>query len=334
VQFLQEIENAALRSRELTGQLLAFSRKQIIAPKTVDLNAHLQATSKTLMRLIGEDIELRFIPAEGLWYTRIDPLQVDQIIMNLAVNARDAMPKGGTLTIGTSNVHLDEEQCSRYADCLPGSYVQLAVSDSGNGMDRDTLSHIFEPFFTTKEFGKGTGLGLATIYGIVKQNSGFISVASEKARGSTFTIYLPRTDSEHAGPEAAAPAPEVSGSGTILLVEDDATVRGLVSQLLESLGYTVLPAESPSQALSLCGEADRSIDLLMTDVVMPRMNGKELMERVTKIRPGIKVLFMSGYTASVIATHGVLDDGLYFIQKPFGIDTLAAKVREALTGGS
>jgi PAS domain S-box-containing protein len=328
--YLREIERAAMRSRDLTRQLLAFSRKQVITPRIVNLNDLVASTQKTLPRLIGEDVELRFIPTTGLWNIKIDPLQVDQIIMNLAVNARDAMPNGGTLTVETANVHLDEEYCRRHAGFLPGSYVLLTVSDTGIGMDKEVLAHLFEPFFTTKEFGKGTGLGLATVYGIVKQNNGFINVYSEAGQGTAVKIYLPRAAEETALTEAPAPASAPSGAGTILLVEDDAMVREFTTQLLKTLGYSVLAADSPAHALSLCQREDTPIDLLMTDVVMPGMNGKELMRKVEAIRPGIRVLFMSGYTANVIAHHGVLDKGIRFIQKPFTLDDLARKVREAM----
>ncbi|NTW59592.1 MAG: response regulator, partial [Nitrospirae bacterium] len=336
MQFLQEIEHAAIRSRDLTSQLLAFSRKQVVAPRTVNLIRLIESVQKSLTRMIGEDIELRVIPAEGLWSVKIDPMQVDQIIMNLAINARDAMPNGGSLTIETANVQLDEAYCRQHAGFRPGSFVLLTVSDNGNGMSKEILSHVFEPFFTTKEFGKGTGLGLATVYGIVKQNDGFISVYSEVGQGTTFRIYLPRAVDEKALPEALSPAaaPALSGAGTVVLVEDDAMVRELTLLLLKTLGYSVLVANSPAHALSLCERKDIPIDLLMTDVVMPGMNGKELLRRANAIRPGIRVLFMSGYTANVIAHHGVLDDGIKFIQKPFSIADLAQKVQDAIRGGS
>jgi len=336
MQFLQEIEHAAIRSRDLTSQLLAFSRKQVVAPRTVNLIRLIESVQKSLTRMIGEDIELRVIPAEGLWNVKIDPMQVDQIIMNLAINARDAMPNGGSLTIETANVQLDEAYCRQHAGFRPGSFVLLTVNDNGNGMSKEILSHVFEPFFTTKEFGKGTGLGLATVYGIVKQNDGFINVYSEVGQGTTFKIYLPRAVDEKALPEALTPgaAPALSGAGTIVLVEDDAMVRELTLLLLKTLGYSVLVANSPAHALSLCERKDIPIDLLMTDVVMPGMNGKELLRRANTIRPGIRVLFMSGYTANVIAHHGVLDDGIKFIQKPFSIDDLAHKVQDAIRGGS
>jgi two-component system, cell cycle sensor histidine kinase and response regulator CckA len=336
MQYLQEIEYAAVRSRDLTSQLLAFSRKQVIDPKVANLNNLIKNMQNALTRMIGEDVELRVISAEGLWNIKIDPMQVDQIIMNLVVNARDAMPSGGSLTIETSNAQLDEAYCSQHAGSRPGSFVLLTVSDNGCGMSKEVLSHVFEPFFTTKEFGKGTGLGLATVYGIVRQNNGFISVYSEAGQGTTFKIYLPRAVEETA--LAAMPSPVAAaapaGAGTILLVEDDAMVRELALLLLKTLGYSVLVANSPAHALSLCERQELAIDLLVTDVVMPGMNGKELLRRVSAIRPGIKVLFMSGYTANVIAHHGVLDEGIKFIQKPFSIDDLAQKVQDAIRGGA
>lgn len=327
--YLREIEAAAVRSRELTRQLLAFSRKQVIAPRIENLNNLIASLQSTLLRLIGEDIELRVIPAADLWNINIDPLQIDQIVMNLAVNARDAMPNGGKLTIETSNVHLDEDYCRRHSGFLPGSYVLLSTSDNGAGIDKDTLVHVFEPFFTTKESGMGTGLGLATVYGIVKQNHGFINVYSEVAEGTTVKIYLPRAASV-AMPKQPAPLPIVPGSGTILLVEDDPMVRRLTAQMLEALGYSVIVSDSPAQALSLCAQAVTPIDLMMTDVVMPGMNGKELMQKAQAVRPGTKVLFMSGYTSNVIAHHGVLEEGIRFIQKPFSMEDLAQKVRDAI----
>lgn len=326
-----EIEQAGLRSRDITRQLLAFSRKQIIAPRPVNVNNLLTATQTTIARLIGEDIDLHFFPEKDLGTIKIDPSQVDQIIMNLAVNARDAMPGGGTLTLETENVHLDEAYCRQHLGSAPGQYVLLVVSDNGAGMDRDTLSHVFEPFFTTKEIGKGTGLGLATVYGIVKQNGGFINIDSGPGRGTMFKIYFPRIMEEEQI-EKTVEAPISSGTGTILLVEDDAMVRGVTAALLEEIGYTVLIAKTPLEALSICEKKDTAIDLLLTDVVMPEMKGPELRHRINDIRPGIKVLFMSGYTANVIVHHGVLEEGVRFIHKPFSMQDLAGKVRDAISG--
>ena len=328
---LLEIERAANRSRDLTSQLLAFSRKQVIAPKVVDLNVLIEAMQNALTRMIGEDIELRVDLAEGLWNVKIDPMQVDQIIMNLAVNARDAMPNGGTLTIETANAQFDDVSCRQRAGCRPGSFVHLTVSDNGTGMTAEALSHAFEPFFTTKEFGKGTGLGLATVYGIVSQNDGFVNISSREAQGTTIEIFLPRSVEIAAAADALPPAPHpVTAASTILLVEDDPMVRDLTNQLLVTLGHEVIVAASAAHALSLCAQQEIAIDLLMTDVVMPGMNGKELLQRVQMVRPAIRVLFMSGYTSDVIARHGVLDQGIAFIQKPFSIDDLALKIHDAL----
>ena len=324
-----EIERAGIRSRDITSQLLAFSRKQIIEPRVVDLNALISHTQKTLARLIGEDIELLFCPGNDLWRIKIDPAQVDQILMNLAVNARDAMPGGGKLTIETGNSRLDEAYSKSHLGFVHGEYVLMAVSDNGAGMDREVLSHVFEPFFTTKELGKGTGLGLATVYGIVTQNGGAIDVYSEQGQGTTFKIYFPRV-TEEAPREIDEAAPFASGTETVLLVEDDVMVRGMAASMLEEMGYTVLVAETPQDALLLCEKQDTLVDLLLTDVVMPGMSGIELRDRLKAVRPGLKVLFMSGYTSDVIVHHGVLEKGIHFIHKPFSITDLACKIREAL----
>jgi two-component system, cell cycle sensor histidine kinase and response regulator CckA len=328
------IEKAAGHSRDVTRQLLAFSRKQIIAPQPVDLNDLLGVTEKTLARLIGEDIDLHFYPEEALWKIRFDPAQMNQILVNLMVNARDAMPDGGKLTIETANTHLDEAYCRNHLGFKPGCYVLLTVSDNGIGMDREVLSHVFEPFFTTKEVGKGTGLGLATIYGIVKQNGGFINVYSEPGQGTTFKIYIPRIVEED-GEVAlrAEEAPLVHATGRILLVEDDEMVREVTKDILEAIGYTVLAAETPQAAVSLSENPEERIDLLLTDVVMPGLSGKELSDRVKAVRPDAKVLFMSGYTSNVIVHHGILEAGVHFIQKPFSMRDLARKVRQVMGEG-
>lgn len=327
--FATEVENAAIRSRDLTRQLLAFSRKQVITPRVVNFNDIIGSIQKTLARLIGEDIEIRTVLAEGLWNVKIDPLQVEQILMNLAVNARDAMPDGGKLTIETSNAHLDEDYCRHHYGFMPGTFAVLMVSDNGIGMDQDTLAHVFEPFFTTKGVGKGTGLGLATVYGIVTQNEGVINVYSEKGQGTTFKIYLP-CSSDHADLSRKREAiPLERCTGSILLVEDDQLVRQMTAQLLKSFGYSVHEASTPSQALSMCQQPNIQVDLIITDVIMPEMNGKQLIEKVHTIRPTVKVLFMSGYTSNVIAHHGVLDEGIHFIEKPFSKEDLGIKVREA-----
>jgi PAS domain S-box-containing protein len=329
---MQEIEKAAGRSRDLTRQLLAFSRKEIIAPRTVDLNDMIAGTQKTLLRLIGEDIDLRFYPGVNIWKVKVDPSQMEHILINFAVNARDAMPEGGKLTIETENVHLIESYCKVHPGFSPGHYVLLGVSDDGVGMDRETMGHLFEPFFTTKEKGRGTGLGLATVYGIVKQNEGFINVYSEPGKGTTFKIYIPRSIEVAIAKDEAEETLPTFGTGTVLLVEDDDMVRAITTEMLEATGYTVLSAGSPAEALSFFEKGDVTIDLVITDVVMPGMTGKEMGKKIEAIRPGVRVLFMSGYTTNVIAHRGVLDEGVHFIQKPFSTSDLSRKVREAMSG--
>jgi PAS domain S-box-containing protein len=325
-----EIEKAAGHSRDVTRQLLAFSRKQIIAPKTVNLNKLIAGTEKTLSRLIGETIDLSFLPGKDLGNIRFDPSQIEQILVNLAVNARDAMPDGGKLTIETADVDLDEAYCRSNIEYRPGRYVLLSVSDNGSGMDKKTLSHVFEPFYTTKSLGKGTGLGLATVYGIVRQNGGFVNVYSEPEQGTTFKIYIPRIIEENAATEKSGEIAPVAVSGRILLVEDDDMVRGMTLSMLEKIGYTVVAAESPSSALSICERADTHFDLLITDVVMPEISGAELRDRIKAICAETKVLFMSGYTSNVIVRHGVMEEDVHFVQKPFTIKDLARKVRDAI----
>ena len=332
LKYVSQIEKAGGHSRDLTRQLLAFSRKQIIAPKPVRLNDLINETKKTLSRLIGEDVDLRFFPAKDLWMVNCDPSQVEQILVNLVVNARDAMPDGGALTIESANVRLDEDFCRKHVEAMPGEYVLFTVSDDGLGMDKETLSQIFEPFFTTKGMGEGTGLGLATVYGIVQQSGGFINVYSEPGLGTTFRIYFPRSMEEGEVREDDEEIPAASGGGTVLLVEDDEMVRDMTTVMLEALGYTVLVAGSPEDAVRFCGKREEPIDLLMTDVVMPGMNGAELRDRIEAIRPGIKVLFMSGYTSKVIVHHGVLEEGVNFLQKPFTMKDLARMVRAVITG--
>ena len=324
------IEKAAGHSRDITRQLLAFSRKQIIEPRLMDLNDQITSSQNTLSRLIGEDIDLSFYPEKDLQRIHFDPTQVDQILVNLVVNARDAMPDGGRLTIETANIRLDTAYCLKHLGFKPGDYVLLAVSDDGVGMDKELQSHLFEPFFTTKEVGKGTGLGLATVYGMVKQNGGFINVYSEPGQGTTFKIYIPSVGEEEIRTEEIEEAEVAYGSGKVLLVEDEEMVREIAKEILEEIGYTVLVAETPQDALSLCENKDIHIDLLLTDVVMPGMSGVELKKKIEVIRPGIKVLFMSGYTSNVIANRGVLEKGVHFIQKPFRMKDLARKVREAI----
>ncbi|NOZ25888.1 MAG: PAS domain S-box protein [Nitrospirae bacterium] len=329
--YFQEILKAAQHSADLTRQLLAFARQQIIAPKVLDLNDAVTNVLRMLRRLIGEDIELIWRPGEGLYKVKIDPAQIDQILANLLVNARDSISGVGRIVIRTENVTFDEAYCADHLGFIPGEFVMLEVSDNGCGMDKETLDNIFEPFFSTKESGKGTGLGLATVYGIVKQNEGFINVYSEPGEGTIFRIYLRRFVEESAPvPEPAAPGRIQRGSETVLLVEDEVLIMKMARRMLERLGYTVLTARSPLEALRLVETYPGDIDLLITDIVMPEMNGRTLADRLCSKRPALKCLFMSGYTADAIAHSGVLEEGVHFIQKPFSIRDLAGKVREAL----
>jgi two-component system cell cycle sensor histidine kinase/response regulator CckA len=328
---LMEIRKAAERSADLTRQLLAFARKQTISPRVLDMNETVAGMLKMLQRLIGEDIHLAWLPGVKLWSVKIDPSQIDQILANLSVNARDAIAGVGKVAIETGNVRFDEDYCADHAGCVPGEYVMLAMSDDGSGMDKEVLSKLFEPFFTTKEIGKGTGLGLATVYGIVKQNNGFINVYSEPDQGTTFRIYLPR----HRGKAEQAQTegfqePVIGGQETVLVVEDEPALLDMSKLILEKHGYRVLTAGTPGEATRLAEEYTGEIHLLMTDVVMPEMNGRDLAKIMLSLYPNLKRLFMSGYTANVIAHHGVLDDGVHFLQKPFSRKELAVKVREAL----
>jgi PAS domain S-box-containing protein len=330
----QEIAGAAERASSLTRQLLAFSRKQMLAPRIVNLNDVATENIKMLTRMIGEDIDLVMVPSPNLWPIRADAGQIDQVIMNLAVNARDAMPSGGKLTIETCNVTLDDEYARFHAPLRPGDYVMIAISDTGAGMDTDTQSHIFEPFFTTKGT-KGTGLGLSTVYGIVKQSGGYIWVYSEVGRGTTFKIYLPRVASigEPATAHVAAPVEYRKvepGTETILLVEDEANLRYLARQYLEKQGYKVIEAADGAVAMQIAVAHEAMIHLLLTDVIMPGMNGRELAQRIAEIRPNVKILYMSGYTENVIGHNGMLDAGIRLLQKPFNLRDLKSKVREVL----
>jgi signal transduction histidine kinase/ActR/RegA family two-component response regulator len=328
---LLEIQKAAQRSAELTHQLLAFARKQTIAPKVLDLNATVGGLLKMLRRLIGEDIELLWKPTGKLWPVNMDPAQINQILANLVVNARDAIAGVGTITIETGQVAFDETYCEAHSGFVAGQYVLLAVSDDGCGMDKETLAQLFDPFFTTKPPGQGTGLGLATVYGIVKQNHGFINVYSEPGRGTTFKIYLSRHRGDRADTDdTREPGVVPTGTETVLLVEDEEALLKLGARQLERLGYIVLAAASPYQALQLAGEYASNIQLLMTDVIMPGMSGRDLCQQLSALRPGLKCLYVSGYTANVIAHHGVLDEGVHFLQKPFSREALAAKLRETL----
>ena len=328
---LKEIQKAADRSADLTRQLLAFARKQTIEPRVLDLNTTIEGMLKMLRRLIGEDIDLAWLPGAGLGSVKMDPAQIDQVLANLCVNARDAIIGVGKVTIETENAELDQAYCSAHAGFIPGDYVMLAVSDNGYGMNEETLRQVFDPFFTTKELGKGTGLGLATVYGIVKQNNGFINVYSEPGRGTTFKIYLPRQAAGVVETDVVKSAElPLSHGETVLLVEDEPAILEIGREMLEQLGYGVLSAATPGEALALAREHAGEIDLLVTDVIMPEMNGRDLAEQIRPNRPGMRCLFMSGYTANAIAHHGVLGEGVHFIQKPFTIHGLAAKARTAL----
>jgi PAS domain S-box-containing protein len=328
---LEEIRKTATRSADLTRQLLAFARKQRIAPTVLDLNATVAVMLAMLQRLIGENIQILWQPAADLWPVRMDPSQLDQILTNLCVNARDAIAGNGHLTIDTSNREMDHADCARHVGMVPGDYVRLAVRDDGCGIDKDTLARLFEPFFTTKEFGQGAGLGLASVYGAVKQNGGFIDVESTPGQGTTFTIYLHRHvgSAEQSRTEAAV-APLLHGSETILLVEDESAILTMATAMLERHGYTVLAAATPEAALRIARAYSGRVHLLLTDVVMPNMNGAELARHVLALDPDVKRLYMSGYTADVIAHHGVVGQGADFIQKPFGMRDLAARIREVL----
>lgn len=330
---LKEILNAAKRSSEITRKLLAFARKQPIRPRVLDLNGTVESMLKMLRRLIGENVELAWLPGARLWPVKIDPVQLDQVLANLCVNARDAIGDGaGRIIIETDNVTFDESYRSGSEGFLPGDFVLLAVTDNGCGMDKETLEMIFEPFFTTKSLGKGTGLGLATVYGIVKQNDGFIKVYSEPGKRTIFKIYLPRRSEEAGEVEAKEPVEIPKGRGeTVLIVEDEPAIKKMGGAMLEKLGYRVLEAGTPAEAMDISGKHLGNIHLLLTDMVMPEMDGRDLAGRLTALRPGTRVLFMSGYTAAVIAGHGVLEQGVQFIQKPFSIGDLAVKVREVLT---
>ncbi len=330
---LQEIQKAARRSADITRQLLAFARKQTVAPRVLDLNKTVESMLRMLQRLIGEDIELSWLPGRELARVRIDPSQMDQILANLCVNARDAIKNTGKITIETGNAAFDEEYCSHHAGYAIGDYVLLAVSDNGCGMDRQILDHLFEPFFTTKGVDKGTGLGLATVYGIVKQNEGFINVYSEPGQGTTIRIYFPQHHAKaDAFRETTKDRAVERGCETILLVEDEPAILRMTKMMLERLDYHVLPARTPGEALGIARAHAGEIHLLVTDVVMPEMNGRDLAQQLLSRYPDMKRLFMSGYTADVIVHHGVLDKGVNFIQKPFSKETLGTKVRNALDG--
>ncbi len=334
---LESIRGAAERSADLTSQLLAFARRQTVELKVLDLNETVASLIKMLRRLIGEDIDLLWNPAESLQPVRMDPAQLDQVLANLVVNARDAIGREnvGKITIETSCANFDNAYVQDHPGFKEGEYVMLGVSDDGCGMDDETRQQVFEPFFTTKSTGEGTGLGLATVYGIVRQNDGFINVYSEPGEGTTFRIYIPVYDSDSAEVSHVRQRDEViAGQGeTLLLVEDEPAILKLGVKMLERLGYKVIAASSPGEALELAKQHEGSIDLLITDVVMPEMHGRDLADKLLAYYPDLKRLFMSGYTANVIAHHGVLEEGIQFMQKPFSLTTLSVRVREVLENG-
>jgi CheY-like chemotaxis protein len=326
-QALKAIGSAA----NLTQQLLAFSRKQIIEPKVIDLNDVLSGMRQMLSRLIGEDVELIITPGHRLGRVKVDPGQIEQIVINLSANARDAMPNGGKLMIETANVVLDTEHCKHHRGVLPGEYVSLSISDTGVGMTREVLEQIFEPFFTTKAIGKGTGLGLAMVYGAVKQNGGTIGVYSEPGHGTTLRIYLPRVSGRPQPVSAVIDVGDLpQGTETVLLVEDETFIRSFTEQILQRLGYSVISCSGLKEAIEQANGHDGPIHLLLTDVVLPDGNARLLARLLAEERPDIRVLFTSGYAENVIAHHGILDSGVQFIGKPFTVAALANKIREVL----
>jgi signal transduction histidine kinase/ActR/RegA family two-component response regulator len=326
----QEIMKAADRAASLTRQLLAFSRKQIFSPVILDLNAVIDETAKMLRRLIGEDIECRVSSAESLWMIEADSDQIVQVLMNLCVNARDAMPQGGMLTIATGNVTVEEGSIDGQEYVPPGDYVWLSVTDTGTGISKEVQGQMFDPFFTTKDVGKGTGLGLSTVYGIVKQSGGYVWVDSELGQGACFMIYLPRVKQAIAPEKPAKAEVRPRGTGTILVVEDEEALREVICDYLRSLGYTVFAAGSGEEALSAASEHEGHIDLLITDLVMPKMSGRELAQMLGSLHPNLKTMYMSGYTDDAELRHGIPELAARFLQKPFSLGTLARKVRETL----
>ena len=327
---VEQIMKAGERAAALTRQLLAFSRRQVLQPKVLDLNQVVAGLGTMLRRLIGEDVDLRLEMGPDLGRVSADPGQMEQVVMNLALNARDAMPRGGTLTIETANLILDEHYTETHVSVKPGRYVMLAVSDTGTGMDPETRSRLFEPFFTTKGQGRGTGLGLSTVFGIIKQSGGNVEVYTEPGRGTSFKVYLPRVDQAAPVEREALQAKPAKGSETILIVEDDEMVRKLVRETLEREGYRLFEAVDAMDATRICRTYPDPIHLMITDVVMPKLSGRELADRVAPMRPEMKVLYMSGYTDNAVLNNGVLDQHMAFLQKPFTPQALARKVREVL----
>jgi nitrogen-specific signal transduction histidine kinase len=331
---IAEMKTAAQKAAALTRQLLAFSRKQVLQPKVLDMSAVVADMDKMLRRLLREDIELSTVVSAQLGRVKVDPSQIEQILMNLVVNARDAMPGGGKLTIDLANADLGEDYTRNHLGARSGPHVMLAVSDTGTGMDKTTISRLFEPFFTTKEKGKGTGLGLSTVYGIVKQSGGNIYVYSEPGQGTTFKIYLPRVDEEAERVAVGVPSAfQRGGSETILVVEDEDMVRQLILRVLKQGGYNVLEARNPQEAIGICRERKEPISLLMSDVVLPKMDGRTLSGKLTSLHSEMKVIYMSGYTDDVVVHHGMLDPGIEFIEKPMTPDIIRRKVREVLDSG-
>jgi len=328
---LQKIKDASERSAALIRKLMAFSRQQNAEPQVLDLNTHLESTKSLLEKLVGEDISMKYLPGENVRQVYIDPTQLDQVVTNLVVNARDAMPDGGLLTVETTNFVFDAEYCQKHPSYQPGNYIMIAITDTGHGMDKKTLDQVFEPFFTTKGKGQGTGLGLSTVYGIVKQNNGFVHIYSEPGQGTTVKVFFPEYFGESDNTEKIDMSSDnFRGGETILLVEDEDDVRDLAKDALEKLGYKVYDFNQPVAALEFCEKFKGDIDLMVTDIIMPEMNGKELHHRIEKIKPGLKVLYMSGYTANVIAIRGIIKSGIQFLQKPFTPISLGKRVREVL----
>lgn len=331
---LEAVRRAGEKAAELTKQLLVFSRRQVLVPQILNLNEVIRELERMLRRLLGEDIELVVHYERNLALVTVDPGQIDQVIMNLAVNARDAMPDGGQLTVETANVELDAAYAADHADAQPGPHVMLAVSDTGMGMDKDVQSHIFEPFFTTKDVSKGTGLGLSTVYGIVKQSGGNIWVYSEKNRGTTFKVYLPISRTNQSSFVPSVEPATLHGTETILVVEDQDEVRAVTTQVLRRFGYRVIEARDGGEALVICERLERPIDMLITDVVMPHMNGRELVARLKDQCADLEVLFVSGYPENAVVEHGILEAGIEYLQKPIVPETLARRVRQILDGAS